>query len=185
MHAITRLSAEEFDAELGGLAALLAEAVADGASLGFRSPFGREQALAWWRTQRTAVAEGALTVWAARGPQGTAGTVALAHCPKPNGAHRAEVVKLMVAPAARGRGLGRRLLGTAERYAADAGATLLLLDTETGSAADRLYASAGWTGYGTVPDYATDPDGTLRDCTFFYKRIGGAETPRAARTGVR
>ncbi|WP_420160619.1 GNAT family N-acetyltransferase [Nocardiopsis sp. CNT-189] len=87
-------------------------------------------------------------------------------------AHRAEVVKPMVAPSARGRGLGRRLLEAAERYAAEAGATLLLLDTETGSAADRLYASAGWTGYGVVPDHTAEPGGALRDCTFFYKRIG-------------
>ncbi|MFC7744787.1 hypothetical protein ACFQXA_33480 [Nocardiopsis composta] len=40
MHAITRLSAEEFDAELGGLAALLAEAVADGASSASDPPSG-------------------------------------------------------------------------------------------------------------------------------------------------
>ena len=50
-------------------------------------------------------------------------------------------------------------------------ATLLLLDTVADSVADRLYRAAGWTCFGRVPDYATDPDGTLRDCTFFYKQI--------------
>jgi ribosomal protein S18 acetylase RimI-like enzyme len=72
---------------------------------------------------------------------------------------------------ARGRGLGRELLATAERAAAAHGLTLLLLDTETGSAADHLYRAAGWTCYGVVPGYAADPHGTPRDCSFFYKEL--------------
>ena len=47
-----------------------------------------------------------------------------------------------------------------------------VLDTETGSAADHLYRSAGWTRYGIVPGYASDPAGALRDCSFYYKRLG-------------
>ena len=65
----------------------------------------------------------------------------------------------------------RRLLATAEHAAAAHGLTLLLLDTETGSAADHLYRAAGWTRYGIVPHYAADPDGTPRDCSFYYKEL--------------
>jgi len=51
------------------------------------------------------------------------------------------------------------------------GRTLVMLDTETGSAADFLYEAAGWTRYGIVPEYAADPAGTPRDCSFYFKRL--------------
>ena len=172
MPTITRLTTDVFEDSVPGLAGLLADAVAGGSSLGFLAPFDEDAAAAWWRTRQPAVADGSLTVWTALGPDGITGTVSLAHEPKPNGRHRAEVLKLMVHRDARGQGLGRALLATAEAAAARAGAGLLLLDTETGSAADRLYRSAGWTRYGIVPGYASDPAGALRDCSFYYKRLG-------------
>lgn len=171
MHTVIPLSPDGFADRLDGLSLLLAETVAGGASVGFRLPFDRRAAARWWRDRAPAVADGGLLVWVAEGPAGVMGTVSLALGGKANGRHRAEVVKLMVRPDARGRGLARTLLATAERAAALAGITLLTLDTETGSAADRLYRAAGWTPYGLVPGYATDPFGTLQDCTFFYKRI--------------
>lgn len=78
---------------------------------------------------------------------------------------------LIVDRVARGRGLGRDLLAVAEEAAAQAGVTLLLLDTQTGSAAERLYRKAGWTEVGVVPDYAADPAGDLRPTTFFFKAL--------------
>jgi GNAT superfamily N-acetyltransferase len=100
------------------------------------------------------------------------GTVSLAFPDKANSRHRAELVKLMVHRAARGRGLGRDLLATAERAAAEAGITLLHLDTETGSPAETLYRSAGWTRVGAIPDYAATPAGDLHPTTIYYKRVG-------------
>lgn len=169
---ITRLSAATFDASVPGLADLLTDTVAGGSSLGFVTPFGREEATAWWLAQRPAVADRTLDIWVAEGPAGITGTISLAHPSKPNARHRAEIVKLLVHRTARGQGLGRALLATAEQSAARSGFRLLLLDTETDSAADRLYRSTGWTPYGTVPAYATGPEGELRDCTFFYKEVG-------------
>lgn len=78
----------------------------------------------------------------------------------------------------RGRGLGRRLLGAAEEAAAASGITLLHLDTETDSPAERLYGSAGWTRAGVIPDYAADPAGVLRPTTLYYKRLGAAAPTR-------
>ncbi|GAA1538193.1 GNAT family N-acetyltransferase [Streptomyces albidochromogenes] len=172
-HSITALSAEQFRDDVQDLAALLADAVDGNTSVGFLAPFGRDEAAAWWAAQQPAVDDGSLTVWAARGPGGIEGTFALALNPKPNSRHRAELIKLMVHRAARGRGLGRALLATAEREAARAGATLLLLDTETDSPAEHLYRAAGWTHYGTVPGYAADPAGTLRPCSFYFKNLTG------------
>lgn len=171
MHTVTRLSADEFRANVPGLADVFADAVADGASLGFLAPFDRRAAAAWWQARQPAVADGSLTVWVTRGPDGVTGTVSLALSPKPNGRHRAEIVKLMVHRTARGQGLARTLLSTAEQAATHAGATLLLLDTETASPAEHLYRSTGWTRYGIVPEYAAGPDGTLKDCSFYYKQL--------------
>ncbi|GAA2898638.1 hypothetical protein GCM10010524_33400 [Streptomyces mexicanus] len=109
---------------------------------------------------------------AADAPDRVTGTVSLAYPDKPNSRHRAELVKLMVHPRARGQGLGRRLLTTAEDAAATAGVTLLHLDTETGSPAEHLYRTAGWTRAGVIPDYAASPLGELRPTTLFFKRLG-------------
>jgi len=53
----------------------------------------------------------------------------------------------------------------------DAGRTVFMLDTISGSEADRLYRSVGWTELGSVPNYATMPDGELAPTTFFYREL--------------
>ncbi|MGW5282991.1 N-acetyltransferase family protein [Streptomyces collinus] len=158
-----------------GLALLLADTVAGGASVGFLAPLTPAAADAWWRERADAVAAGRLQVWVAEDGAGRpAGTVGLAMPDKPNSRHRAELVKLMVHRRARGAGLGRLLLATAEQAAAADGLTLLHLDTETGSPAERLYRSAGWTRAGTIPDYAANPVGELCPTTLYYKRLAPA-----------
>jgi hypothetical protein len=62
----------------------------------------------------------------------------------------------------------------AEHVGREAGKSLLVLDTITGSDADRLYAREGWVRVGEVPDYAYMPHGELRGTTFFYRRITSA-----------
>ncbi|MEU1021026.1 GNAT family N-acetyltransferase [Streptomyces sp. NPDC005904] len=159
------------------LGRLLADTVRGGASLGFLADLDRASAAAWWRGLAPAIEEGRLAVWAAHDAERVVGTVSVAFTDKPNGRHRAEIAKLMVHPSARGQGLARSLLSAAEDAAARAGVTLLVLDTETGSPAETLYAKAGWTSAGTIPDYATDPAGTLRATTLFYKRLGENPAP--------
>ncbi|MEG8279077.1 GNAT family N-acetyltransferase [Streptomyces sp. AHA2] len=171
-----RLDAAGVRRYAGGLADLLADTVHGGASVGFLAPLGRAEALAWWEERAADVAAGRLAVWADGDGDRVLGTVGLAFAAKPNSRHRAELVKLMVHPAARGRGLGRALLATAETAAVAAGVFLLHLDTETGSPAEHLYRSAGWTPAGTVPDYAASPEGLLRPTTIYYKRLP-ATTP--------
>ncbi|MEV5879913.1 GNAT family N-acetyltransferase [Streptomyces sp. NPDC052101] len=169
-----RWSAAQVRECAGQLAELLTDTVDSGASVGFLAPLGHEEAVAWWRERAEATTAGRLAVWAALDDAGrAAGTVSLAHPDKPNSRHRAELVKLMVHRRMRGQGLGRRLLTTAEDAAAAAGITLLHLDTETGSPAEHLYRSAGWTEAGIIPDYAESPAGELRPTTLYYKRLGG------------
>ncbi|MFF5704999.1 GNAT family N-acetyltransferase [Streptomyces sp. NPDC012794] len=182
---ITRLTATALAAHRDELAALLVDTFGDGASLGFLAGLGHEDAAAWWDSLLPAVAEGALALWAARGADGRLeGTVSRYRESKPNGRHRAELRKLMVHPAARGRGTARALLAAAEREAALAGIVLLFLDTETGSGAEGVHRSAGWTEAGTIPDYAADPAGALRPTTLFYKHPRHPDHPgHTERTG--
>jgi GNAT superfamily N-acetyltransferase len=71
----------------------------------------------------------------------------------------------------RGHGLGRQRLALAEQAAAESGTTILLLDTQTGSAADALCRRAGWAAAGVIPDYAADPTGVLYPTTPFCKAV--------------
>ncbi|MFE3945387.1 GNAT family N-acetyltransferase [Streptomyces sp. NPDC059118] len=156
------------------LAALLVDTVNGGSSVGFLAPLERDEAAAWWRERAAAVDTGHLQVWIARDAERVTGTIGLVRAALPNARHRAEVTKLMVRPSARGRGLGRSLLDAVERSAAEAGVTLLVLDTESGSTAERLYRSAGWTECGSIPEYAGDPAGVLKPTTLYYKPLGPA-----------
>jgi GNAT superfamily N-acetyltransferase len=169
MGAIVRLSAAELAESATELAELLRDAVDGGASIGFLAPLRVAEAVAWWEGLAPAVADERVIVWAARDEHEILGTVQLRLVDAPNGRHRAEIAKLIVHRAARGQGIGRELLAVAEKAAAEAGRTLLILDTQTGSPAEQLYRRAGWTPIGIVPDYAADPAGRLWPSTFFFK----------------
>ncbi|MER6120072.1 GNAT family N-acetyltransferase [Streptomyces sp. NPDC001743] len=173
MTEIVPVSGPELVTYADELAALLVETVEGGASVGFLAPLGREAAACWWRERAASVDAGHHQVWIARDGERIAGTIGLSRAPLPNARHRAEVGKLMVRPSVRGRGLGRRLLEAVERSAAADGVTLLILDTESGSPAERLYRASGWTESGSIPDYAADPAGVLKPTTFYFKTVGG------------
>lgn len=168
------LDAAAAEARLGGLAALLVDAVAGGASVNFLAGFGLPEGEAFWRGQLPAVAEGKRVLIVAEAAGRIVGTVVVTHAPQPNQPHRADVGKMLVHSTMRRRGLGRRLLEAAEDAARASGRTLLVLDTETGSAGHALYAACGWTEVGTIPGYALTPDGEPSGATIFYKAIGSS-----------
>ena len=77
----------------------------------------------------------------------------------------AEIKRLWVAPAARGLGLGRRLMDAAEDAARSLDIALLRLDTNSALAeAGQLYRSTGWR---EIPRFNDDPYPDL----FFEKRV--------------
>ena len=49
--------------------------------------------------------------------------------------------------------------------------TLLVLDTNEGSDAERLYARLGWQRVGSIPDFSIQPRGGLRATVVYYKRL--------------
>jgi GNAT superfamily N-acetyltransferase len=153
------------DADIEGLALLLLDATAAGASVGFLDDTTLDSAKEWWRASIT----NASIILVARDELGIAGTVQLRPASMPNQRHRADVAKLLVHRRARGKGLGTMLMEEIERRARVAGFTLLTLDTKRGDAAESLYRRSGWTEVGVIPGYALNPDGSLCDTIVFYK----------------
>ena len=88
-----------------------------------------------------------------------------------NQPHRADLTKMLVHPRARRQGLGAALMEAAEQMARDCGRTLLVLDTVTGSDAERLYARLGWVRVGEIPDFALLSHGGLWGTIVFYKKL--------------
>jgi DNA-binding MarR family transcriptional regulator/predicted GNAT family N-acyltransferase len=81
------------------------------------------------------------------------------------GTEFAEIKRLWVAPSARGLGLGRRLMDTAERAARNLSIRILRLDTNSALAeAGRLYRSTGWT---EIDRFNNDPYPDM----FFEKQL--------------
>ncbi len=174
---IRPLPAEHAATRLDELAALLADAVAHGASVNFMAGVSAADTLAFWRNQLPGLAAKDRGLLAAEQADRLLGTVLVFFATQPNGLHRAEIGKMLVHSSARRLGLGRRLLGAAEQTARAAGRTLLQLDTETGSAGDLLYRSCGWTPLATVPNHAYRPNGELADTTLFLKVLGPHRPP--------
>ena len=172
-HATVRpLTAREARERIAELSSVLIDCVEGGASVSFMLPITREKADAFWRGVADGVAAGDRILLVAEDPGSgeLAGTVQVVFAWPENQPHRGDVAKMLVRRSARRQGLGARLVRAAEDAARAAGKSLLVLDTVTGSDAERLYARLGWTRVGVVPNYALWPDGRPCDTTFFYKQ---------------
>lgn len=170
---ITRLTTDDFAAASADLGALLHDVVAGGASVGFVLPLPKAVVADYWRGVAADLARGTRVVLIARQGDHIIGSVQLDLPQKPNARHRTEVQKLLVHPSVRRQGLGRALMLAVEDAARAQGRTLLVLDTEQGSAAEPLYRGIGYTVAGTIPAYAAATDGALITTVIFYKHLSG------------
>ncbi len=159
------------DAQVDALADLLVASVDDGASVGFMHPLEKAKAVAFWRRVADGVAAGDRALLVAEDENGIVGTVHLLLALPENQPHRADLVKMLVHPRARRRGLGAALMEAGEEMARDCGRTLLVLDTVTGSDAERLYARLGWIRVGEIPEFALLSRGGLAGTVIFYKKL--------------
>ncbi|GAF13529.1 acetyltransferase [Bacillus sp. JCM 19046] len=165
IHVVTALSPYKDQ-----LANLLFACVNEGASVNFIHPMTIEKAQTYWN--EVTPSEFHLVI-IAKEKEVIQGTVQLVFSQKENGLHRAEIVKLLVAPTARRLGVGRRLMEAAEEEAVKAGRYLLVLDTEEGSAANSLYQSLHYQLAGTIPKFARSAlSGELTGTTYYYKWLG-------------
>ena len=168
---IRRLGVPEVRAQLDGLASVLADCVAGGASVSYLAPFSHEQARAAFEAVATEVEQGRRLILGAFAEGQLVGTVQVVLALPPNQPHRAEIAKLLVHRSARKRGIAQLLMEHAESEARAEGKTLLVLDTVTGDDAERLYARLGWTRVGVIPGYALYPDRRPCDTTIFWKAL--------------
>jgi GNAT superfamily N-acetyltransferase len=185
MHAATLRRVTTLDSPLlDGLAALTLDCVDGGASIGFMHPLSPAQARAFWQHVAVGLHRGERALLVAEDDTGVVGTVQLIVGQPDNQAHRADLAKLQVHRRARRRGLAEALMRAAEALARDCGKTLLVLDTVTGSDADRLYTRLGWQRVGEIPDYALWPHGGPCPTTIFYKRVAGTDATLKAQGSV-
>ena len=167
---IRRLEAID-DAQIAALASVLVDAIDSDAGVSFLHPLEPERAQEFWRGVADDVAGGRRALLVAEDDAGIVGTVQLVLAQPENQPHRADLSKMLVHRRGRRRGLGAALLEAAEETARDCGKTLLVLDTNTGSDAERLYARMGWIRVGEIPDFSIQPRGGLRATTVFYKKL--------------
>lgn len=156
---------------IGELAGILVRTVEAGASVSFLLPFTQAEGERFFEFVAQSAERGERIVIAARVGERLVGTVQVILALPPNQPHRAEIAKLLVDPAFRGRGIGRLLMERAEQEALARSRNLLVFDTVRGEAGDRLYRRMGYVAAGIIPKYALYPDGRLCDTVIFYKQL--------------
>ena len=160
------------ETQIRGLAQVLCDCVAGGASVSFMHSLTTSRAEGFWREVAAGVTRGERALLVAEDAAGViVGTVQLVLAQPENQPHRADVAKMLVHRNARRHGVGAALMRAAEREAALEGKSLLVLDTVTGGAAERLYERLGWQRCGVIPGYALWPNGGLCATTVFFKSL--------------
>ena len=154
------------------LVPLLRDTVALGASIGWTETPSEERARAFWQHCQDSCRRGERQGFVALDGEQVLGSAQLVLDMPDNGAHRADICKVMVAPAARRLGLGARLMQAAEAAALAQGRRLLVLDTVRASPAERLYRRLGYQVCGHIPAYAMSTTGVLEATQVMFKRLG-------------
>lgn len=170
---IQLIAKEDLERKRAEYCALLRDAVENGASLGFILPLPEPELVDYWHKVGEEMGSGKKVLLAALTPDGRViGSVQLALELRSNGRHRAEVQKLIVLSASRGKGIGAALMARLEDEARKRARRLLFLDTSSGAGgAVRFYERLGYQWAGSIPDYAADPDGKLTPNMIFYRKL--------------
>jgi acetyltransferase len=145
--------------------------VDSGASVGFLAPLSNSDASQYWTGVFGEVNQQSRIVLAAVQQDQVVGSVQLALATMPNALHRAEVQKLLVRRSHRRRGIGQTLMTAMEEAARQAGRHLLVLDTQLGDDAERLYTRMGYLRVGVIPQFARSSSGTLDATVLFYRDL--------------
>ncbi|MEC2072448.1 GNAT family N-acetyltransferase [Alkalihalophilus marmarensis] len=153
------------DKHVDELSKLLVKVVEDEASLGFLPPLQLSDANKYWMN----VLSPEVLLFVAKINNQIVGSVQLQLCTKQNGAHRAEIAKLMTDPNYRRSGIARSLMNRAEEIAKLEGRSLLVLDTREGDPSNLLYSSIGYIQAGKIPHYARSANGELHSTVLYYK----------------
>lgn len=166
------VTATEMPGLLPALSVLLRDAVDGGASLGFLAPLDPTEAGMYWKGAEAEMRAGRRVIVVARSGARVVGCVQVVLSTRENARHRAEIQKLCVLTAERGKGVGRALMEAAHAAALARGRTLLMLDTKKGDPAEALYRGLGYAELGVIPNFTRDKSGAFHDTVFFYKHLG-------------
>ena len=159
-------------ADIAGLTEILRNCVHDGASVGFMAGLTEAQAGEYWEKVAQRAKNFELVVLGAYADGKIAGTLQLIFSPQPNQPHRADVAKLLVDPSYRRLGIATSLMKIIEALALELGRDQLVLDTISGTGAEKLYVELGWTKVGEIPRYALLPKGgDPLPTSVFYKDL--------------
>lgn len=169
---VRRLFRRDIEVLLGEFVEMTRDVVDDGASLGWASPMDGALAARYWKGRARDVADDAVVLFGGLVDGRLVASVQLERGHFPQSVHRAEVAKLMVRTAYRRRGIARRLMESAETFAAVAGITTILLDTRPGEPVEHLYRSIGYVRTGYVPNAIRGPRGDMQDTIYYYKLLG-------------
>jgi ribosomal protein S18 acetylase RimI-like enzyme len=169
---VDRAALDDLGRDIDMLGELLRAVVHEGAGVSFILPFSLDDARSFWRDRvLPGLRSGQRRMVVARREGRIVGTVQIDLALPPNQRHRAEVMKLLVHPTARSRGVARALMLAIEPIARSEGRTLLTLDTASDHAR-RLYRSLGYVTVGVIPRYARKPlTPELEGTTIMYKEL--------------
>lgn len=184
MITIETLDAAAAARHVPALAAVLADCVANGASVSFMNPYTQADGEAFFRRVADSVAAGDTVLVAAFLGERIIGTAQLGLDMPPNQPHRAEVKKMLVHTDGRRQGIAGSMLRRVEEEALKRGRTLLILDTGS-EEARRVYERGGWSRFGFVPDFALMPDGGFCDTTFYLKDLSPPRGSKVSGVAIR
>jgi GNAT superfamily N-acetyltransferase len=165
------LSSARLEQNLETLVGLLVATVNGGYPLGFLAPLTPEHARSYWLSLRHDLQSNSRLLLAACHGDRIVGSGQIAFAAPPNSRHRAELQKVFVDPALRGKGVGRMLMQAIHDAARQHGRTLLLLNTRRGEPAESFYRQLGYREVGVVPGYTLGSRGERYDTVAFYNEL--------------
>jgi len=168
---IRSVTALEMVGILPDLVELFTETVNSGSPLGFLAPITHTTARSYWVSLIPELEAGSRLLLVAFDGDTVVGSGQLALSQRHNSPHRAELQKLFVGLASRGRGIGRTLMGALHAAARQYGRTLILLSTRHQEPAEKFYKSLGYVEVGVVPGWTIDRAGNRYDHVEMYRDL--------------
>ena len=161
----------ELVALLPDLAELFEETVNGGSPLGFLAPITHATSRGYWISLVRELESGSRLLLVAYSENIVVGSGQLSLSQRSNSPHRAELEKLFVERASRGRGIGRTLMRALHDAARQQGRTLIRLSTRHGEPAEEFYKSLGYMEIGVIPGWTIDRSGERYDHVELYRDL--------------
>lgn len=165
------VSARELESVLPDLVQIFRDVVNGGVPLGFLAPITLQTSHDYWLSIIPELGAGTRILLVASNDGGVLGSGQLALAQRQNSQHRAELQKLFVARAARGRGIGKLLMDALHDVALEHSRTLIQLNTRVGLEAVGFYKALGYREVGVIPGWTMDAAGTRYDHVEMYREL--------------